>query len=220
MPKKLKSIIICFITILIFLLAFERPILSWYFTYRSFVVEFIYNNAILLHDEYNNKTNETENIMYEVFSDEIHIKLPNHSENVIVKLNHDSKSYSYGLQACFEYSELYCLIFRQSLRYFPLSNKTHKSDKLVVLNKDGEEVCAYESMRDEWIVDYDNNTILIFNSKENSFYYKNIVSGAITKMSSNELDRYTKIILEKQNGTWNVYYYREDELVLTNIVEA
>ena len=210
--KKIKYIAISFIALLVILVIFEKPILYLYYTYNAVEIETHYNDNLLLYNENIGTSGESKYVQYEVFSDETHIKLP-HKTNILTIKSESNKSYVYSLQTCLERKSNYCFIFRTLPIYNPINNKTHRGDKLVILDKDGNEKCSFKSTDGEWILDYADESVLVYNSKENSFYYKNITSYAMQKILANDCNNYSKIILNHEDYIWRAYFYYNDKLV-------
>lgn len=210
--KKIKYIIVCFIVLLILLITFEKPILHYYYTYNAVEVETDYSDNLLLYNADIEASGKSKYVQYEVFSDEIHVKLPHKTNTVIIKTE-SNKTCVYDLQTCFERESNYCFIFRSLLKYNPLNNKTHQGDMLVVLDKDGNERYSFKSTDEEWILDYVDEAVLIYNSKDNNFYLKNIISYTPQKLSINDCNTYNRITLSRSDNAWQAYFYSNDKLV-------
>lgn len=215
--KKKKYFIIIFIVLLALTVAFEKPILYSYYTFRSVEIETVYSDDLLLFNNDIETADKSEYIQYAELSNGIQIILPNATDILTFNLE-SNKSNSENFQTCFTYDDNYCLLFRLSKRHFPLNNKTHKYDKLIFLNNDGSESVSFKSSAEEWILDYIEGEVLIYNSKENSFYYKDIDSNISQKITINYCDNYSKVILSCDDSVWKANFYNNDKLVFEKTV--
>lgn len=217
--KGLKRIIIGVTLIVILFLIFERPLLNRYYTSHSVEIEVKYNSDMMLNVSDIKTSPKSKCVQYEDVSDETMVKLP-YKSNIIAIKRKTPKSRVYKLQACFEREGYYCFAFSCMLKHFPYNDKTHCGDMLIVLDNNGNKKYCYKSKKKEWILDYNNGIILIYNSSENSFYYKNINSGELLKEVRLNCGKYGKIVLDYCGSMWNASFYIEDDIIFEQTVHA
>lgn len=213
--KKSGRIVIGLIIAAALLLILARPLLYGYYTFNSVKIEVDYKTDRLLNSSDIENSAESEYVQYDSVSDETLVKLP-HKSNVITIKNETKKSNVYQLQTCFERDGDYCFVFSGMLRYFPYNDKTHRGDKLIVVDGDGNIKNGFESANEEWILDFKNGTVLLYNSKENSFCQKDITTGETLKKVQIEKNKFEELVLscsDYENSEWQVEFYSNGEIV-------
>ena len=224
--KKLKYVIYAIVIIIYLprLLMLAKPISYWVDAHSATEIEINYSNNLLLLGDYYFDDNDwiflddydlPENSKYvlcgyssdaELYSEKVIIKLPNQSDNVIIETYSDKK-YSYNIESCFEDGNNYCVLFRLSPNLRSLNSKTHRGDRLVILDKSGEIKFSLETTADEWVLDCVDNNALIYNVSENSFYYKNVETGVVgEKITNGFIKRVKSIAFSKENEIWTADY--------------
>lgn len=234
--KKLKYFLYALgvIILLSTLLMLSWPISYWFSTVGATEILINYRDDLLLYGDYYLVDNDLifdddydfdalqENIEYipfelwgsgDLYSEEVHLKLPNQSNLVILDATADKDSYVYYMESCFEDSGNYCALMRLGPKYKPLNSKTHRGDRLVILDKNGVEKFALETTADEWVLDCVDNNAMIYNVSENSFYYKNVETGVVGEKVTNEFRKFKEVTFNEENNAWTAYYKIDDGIV-------
>lgn len=220
--KKLKSVVIGLILVTVFLLVFQKPLLYSYYTFNSVEIEVKYKSVPLLNSNNIETSAESEFVQYESVSDDTFVKLP-HKTDIITIKTEAAKSSVYQLQTCFEKNGYYCFVFSCMLRHFPYNAKTHRGDMLVVVDENGNEKHRYKSDNDEWVLDYENDTVLIYNSKKNSFNSINATNTQVEKSLEFDCGGYNRVIinyLDYGNYVWQALFYRDNDLICKKTASA
>lgn len=213
--KKIKYVVICLILILIFLIAFERPILWRYYTSNVVEIEVKYSQGALLYSNDIETSDKSEAVQYKDSSDGIYIKLPNKSNIIMIKIE-TAKSTAYELKACIQRKKDYYFIFSCLLSHFPYNSKTHRGDILVALDNEGNEKYRCNLKSEEWLLDYNENIILIYNSSKNSFYCKDVNSDELRIKTIMDCDKYDRVVFEcidYDNSVWQALFYYGNDLI-------
>lgn len=183
-----------------------------YLDFNSVQVEINYSKDLLLHNENIDINSKLQYVCYNSYSDKINIQLPFETSTAVIDTETD-KSYVYHLDVCLKNNDEYCFILRHLYRYHLINNKTHKGGRLVVFDDGGNEKYSFKTTADEWILDCFDDSVLLFNLKENSFYLKNITSGALRKTLTAGCRDYDKIVLNQHNFGWEACYYNKNSLI-------
>ncbi len=215
--RRLKYTVIFLLLSIVILLVFEKPILYSYYNFNSVKVEIKYKNSLLLNDSDRGSSDKSEYVQYEYISDGTVIKLPHKLEAITIK-NKTEKASVYQLQTCFKRGNNYCFIFSGVLSHFPYNDKTHRGDMIVVLDNNGNEKCRYTSTEKEWILDYKDSIVLIYNSKSNSFYCKDINSSILWRRTTIDCDRYEKVVFNYENSLWLASFYFDGDIIYKKTV--
>lgn len=210
--RRLKYAVIGLFLIVVLLFVFEKPLLYSYYNFNSVKVEIKYKNSLLLNSSDIESNDESEYVQYEYISDETVVKLPHKLDTITIKSKTEKVSV-YQLQTCFYRDNNYCFIFSDVLRHFSYNDKTHRGDMLVVLDSNGNEKCRYMSTEKEWILDYKNNVVLIYNLKENSLYCKDINSGILCKKTIIECDKYEKVVFDYEKSIWQASFFSDGDVI-------
>ena len=220
--KKLKYFLYTMVIIIFLpqLLMLAKPISYWYYTHNATEIGIYYSNNLLSYGDYDfdDVSENSEYISFgkgsgDLYSMEVRLKLPNQTDFVTIDATADKGAYIYNIESCFKDGDNYCALLRFCPMYNPINSKTHRGDKLVIIDKNGEIKFTLETTADEWVLDCADNNALIYNISENSFYYKNVESGVAGGKITNEFKKFKKVAFNKEDGVWTAYYKIDDEIV-------